>query len=107
MIPVSEDQIGGAIVRRRIDRGDASPLRAGQRLSREEVLAMAPANRRALVNSERIWLAPRAETQAADNSASRIVVHRGGGLYDVIVGYRLNDEGLSKADAEALASHPA
>ena len=59
MIPVAEDQIGGAIVRRRISRGSLPALMAGERLTRDEVLAMPTANRRALVNNEALWLSPR------------------------------------------------
>ena len=102
MIPVSDSQIGGAIVRRRIDRGTLPPLNAGDRLTREEVLAMATANRRALVSSERLWLAPRTDV-AAGSDAVRHIVHNGGGRYDVIAGVKLNDRILTKDEAEELA----
>lgn len=61
MIPVREDQIGGAVVRRRIDRGTLPPRNPGDRMTRDEVLAMPTANRRALVQNETIWLAPLTE----------------------------------------------
>lgn len=63
MIPVNDDQIGGAVVRRRIDRGALPPLHVGQKLTREEVLAMPASNRRALVSNETLWLSPRAPAE--------------------------------------------
>lgn len=61
MIPVPDNQIGGAVVRRRVDRGSLPALNAGDRMTREEVMAMPASNRRALVNNETIWLSPLAE----------------------------------------------
>ena len=73
MIPVQEDNIGGAVVRRRINRGDLPPLLAGDRLSREHVLAMPTANRRALVSTEHLWLYPETPATASmKNHKSKI-----------------------------------
>lgn len=58
MIPVPEHQIGGALVRRRIDLGGGRALNVGDRMTRDEVLALPVSNRRALVNIEALWLAP-------------------------------------------------
>ena len=101
MIPVHDDQIGGAVVRRRIDRGPDGPLLAGTRLSREEVLAMPTANRHALVTTEHLWLMP-----IGDAVAERHIVHLGRGQFDVIAGVKLNDQPLSKDAAEDLATRP-
>lgn len=106
MIPISDDEIGGVIVRRRVGRGDLPALLAGQRLSRDEFLALPPANRRALIEGEFVRVLPLQSSPAMNANAERMIVHRGGGLYDVIVGYRLNDEGLTKNDAEELATRP-
>jgi hypothetical protein len=103
MIPVRDDDIGGAVVRRRIDRGEMPPLLAGARLSRDDVLAMPVANRRSLVATERLWLLPRGDNGAV---ADRHMVHLGGGKYDVIFGVKMNDAPISKDEAEELATRP-
>jgi hypothetical protein len=109
MIPVHDEDIGGAVVRRRIDRGQLPPLMAGARLSREEVLSMPVANRRALVATERLWLLPKggASYAADDMRATSHVVQVGKNLFDVIQGVKLNDQPLSKEAAEELATRPA
>jgi len=109
MIPVQDDAIGGAVVRRRINRGDRAPLLSGDRLTRDEVLAMPPANRRALVATERLWLLPIGKaTEAGDDMrATSHVVQVGKNLFDVIQGVKLNDQPLSKEAAEELATRPA
>lgn len=66
MIPVPENMIGGALVRRRIDRSPLPPLNVGDRMTREEVLALPVANRRALINIEALWLSPLAEPPLAE-----------------------------------------
>lgn len=71
MIPVSDNQIGGAIVRRRVDRGSLPALNAGDRMTREEVMAMPASNRRALVNNETIWLSPREEEHDAPRPTNK------------------------------------
>jgi len=71
MIPVRDEQIGGAVVRRRIDRGALPPLHAGYVMSREEILAMPVANRRALVANETIWLAPLTDDQVVAEAPRR------------------------------------
>jgi hypothetical protein len=102
MLPVRDEDIGGAVVRRRVDRGGMPPLLAGARLTREEVLAMPTANRRSLVATERLWLLP----LAADGVSARHIVQVGKGQYDVIQGVKLNDGPLSKDAAEEIATRP-
>lgn len=102
MIPIRDEQIGGAVVRRRINRGDATPLFPGAHLSREEVLAMPTANRQALVRAEHLWLEPK----VVDSVGERHIVHLGRGQYDVIEGKKLNAAPLSKDEAEDLATRP-
>lgn len=106
MIPVNDDQIGGAVARRRIDRGQLPPITAGQRLTRDEVLAIPTANRRALVATERLWLLPIDAAAPAGRSADRHIVQVGRGQYDVFAGVKLNSEPLTKDDAEELATRP-
>lgn len=109
MIPVRDDDIGGAVVRRRIERGGRPPLLAGARLSRDDVLSMPVANRRSLVATERLWLLPRsgASNAADDVRATSHVVQVGKNQFDVIQGVKLNDAPLSKEAAEELATRPA
>jgi hypothetical protein len=101
--------IGGAFVRRGFTRftKDSSPggqyLKAGTKLSADEVRSIPMVNRRALSVSGALDIYPVAPgVPAAD--FDRYVIHRGGGHYDVIAGRKLNDEPLTKADAEALAA---
>lgn len=109
MLPVRDEDIGGALVRRRIHRGEMPALMAGERLSREQVLSMPVANRRALVATERLWLLPRsgAVEAAGDLRATKHIVQVGKNQFDVIDGVKLNDEPLSKEAAEELATRPA
>lgn len=108
MIPVRDEDIGGAVVRRRIERGGRPPLLAGARLSRDDVLSMPVANRRALVATERLWLLPRngAVVAGADSRATRHIVQVARNQFDVIHGVKLNDAPLSKEAAEELATRP-
>lgn len=102
MLPMKEQDIGGALVRRYIRRGDLPPLLAGTRLTREEVLAFPPRNRMALVQSERITLFPSGDGASAEPS-ERHIAHVGGGRFNVIAGHKINDEPLSRAEADELA----
>lgn len=101
MLNMSEPDIGGAIVRRRVARGGLKPLLAGQRLSRDEVLAMPVSNRRALVSTQHIELFPRDGA-----GGERHIVHLGRGQYDVIEGRKLTAAPVSKEEAEELATRP-
>lgn len=108
MIPVRDEDIGGAVVRRRIDRGGLPSLLAGTRLTRDDVLSMPVANRRSLVSTERLWLLPQggAVTATADPRATKHIVQIGKNQYDVIHGVKLNDQPMSKEAAEELATRP-
>jgi hypothetical protein len=97
---LASHQIGGAYVRRRFDLGTETKV-SGQTLTREQVLAIPTANRNALLSQKIIELypvAPLAEGQR------RFVIHMGMGKFDVIEGRKLNDEPLSRAEAEAMVS---
>lgn len=108
MIPVRDEDIGGAVVRRRIERGGRSPLLAGARLSRDDVLSMPVANRRSLVATERLWLLPQGAAVAAtsDQRATKHIVQVGKNQFEVIHGVKLTDQPLSKEAAEELATRP-
>jgi hypothetical protein len=95
MLKISDADIGGARVRRLFQGGQ---YRAGQMLSAEEVLSFR--NRQTLAEQGYIELFPKA-TATAD--MERHVVSRGAGKYDVIAGVKLNDQLLTKDEAEELA----
>jgi hypothetical protein len=94
---LEDKMIGGAHVRRTFTRGDKR-LYAGDTLTRDEVLDIRPANRRALVDSNfiEIWPLP------ADGE--RYAFHTGGGDWSVVEGRKINESPLSKEEALALAA---
>ena len=95
MIEMPESQIGGASVRRTFTNGGRH-MRAGDRLSRDEVMAIALPNRRALADSGYIDLFPLAPNVAAPGE--RIVVGVGKDKCNVI-----NSSPLTREQAEKLA----
>lgn len=95
---IAEHNIGGAEVRRAFTHKGAS-LKRGHHLSRDEVLALPAANRRALSEAGYMDIFSRGVA-----SGETHVVHIGRGQYDVIVGTKLNDAPLSKDEADALAA---
>lgn len=96
---VHAEMFGGAVVRRRINRGDQPPLMAGDVLTREQLKSMPVTNLRALIDNHTIetwpWRPPVGEIH---------VVHIGRGLHHVYEGERLTPEPISKEEAEALAA---
>ena len=101
MLHISDDDVGGARVRR-IFTAAGRTLRAGDTLTRDEVLAMR--NRRTLAEIGAIEIWPRTMGGIAD--AERHIVHNGGGRFDVIAGHKLNARPLTKDEAEELATRP-
>jgi hypothetical protein len=94
-----DDMIGGGVVRRRIGVAGGDGVLAGTRLTREQVLAMPVANRRAMISTGHISVWPLNEQVGGE----RFAVHLGFGKYDVVEGRKLNAEPLTKEQAEALA----
>lgn len=90
--------IGGAKVVRAFTMG-GDTLKPGHVLTREEVLAMPPANRNALAESGRISVFPPMPAILTQ----RHVVSVGFGRYNVIEGRMVNDLPLTKEEALALA----
>src|SRR5258708_3918969 len=88
--------IGGALVRRGFTRFTKSGtpggqyLKAGTRLSADEVRSIPMVNRRALSVSGALDIYPVAPGGAAPQDLDRYVIHRGRGDYDVIEGRKLN-----------------
>jgi len=103
---LSDADIGGAFVRRgftRFTKDGAQYLKAGTKLTADEVRSIPMVNRRALAVSGALDIYPLAAAEPAADF-DRYVIHRGKGEYDVIAGRKLNSDPLTKADAEALAA---
>jgi hypothetical protein len=104
MLALRDQDIGGAVVTRAFRRGTEF-VRQGTRLTREDVLAMPRANRNSMIDNGMLAVYPVAGLVAADpRPATRHVVSRGFGNFDVIEGRKLNDAPLTKEDAEDLAA---
>lgn len=97
MLEMKDADIGGARVRRTFTRGEQQ-LKMGDMLTAEEVLAIPIANRRALTDSNFIELYPKAPGSGGD----RMMVGVGKDEFNVIEGRVLNDEPLSRKEAEKL-----
>lgn len=93
---MNDNDIGGGVVRRTFTTNrDGKTVRVvqGTQLSREEMLAMPRSNLKALVENRYISVWP----MAADGEL--IVVNRGFGKFDVVIGRRLNAEPIDGKDA--------
>lgn len=105
---LSEDQIGGGVVRRGFQFGDEY-VKSGKRLTAEQIVGMPIANRKALVEKQYIDVYPKAATDLAPVEApagatgERHVVSSGFGKFDVIEGRKLNSASLTKEEAMTLA----
>lgn len=91
--------IGGGVVRRLFTNA-GKVHRSGDKLTGDQIRAMPTHNMRALVENRFIEIYP----QSVSVDAGRHVIHRGQGRYDVIEGCVLNDQPLSKDDADKLAA---
>lgn len=101
--------IGGAMVRRLIERGGEIWKRPGDRLSAAEVAEISKPNLIALRDAGYLQVFPKDPGTAiapelAPIATTRFPIHRGCGKYDVIEGVQLNDHQLSKDEAEALVA---
>lgn len=108
---IPEDMIGGARVMRRIERPELQAWLAGTELTADQVKAIPLSNRRALIDNGHIVVMPRAvlDETRPDNGlpaepGERFPVHEGGGRWSVYEGRKLNENPLSKDEAEALAA---
>lgn len=108
---VAHSDIGGAIVRRLIMRGDQVWKRPNETMTADEVQSIGAANLSAMRDAGYLQIypvAPRSGDQPAHQlvpiETKRFAIHRGCGKYDVIEGVLVNDEQLSKEEAEALCS---
>lgn len=102
---LKERDIGGAYVRRLFTRGKET-LTAGRNLSREEVLAIPPVNRRALIDQGKLELYPLAP-RLEDGAAVKVIAPgEKKGTYNVIAGRIINTAPLTRDEAEELATKP-
>lgn len=99
---MSDEQIGGAVVRRSFKMGDRHVM-SGTRLTRDEVLSIRTLNRRSMVDRGIIDLFPVSEI--ALGTGERFAFHTGGGKFTVVEG-KVIDSGLDKATALKLAKKP-
>lgn len=105
-LEIAEGDIGGARIRMGFSRGNVR-MKAGDHLTADEVRSIPPANRRALASSGFIEVYPQrvqvVQREAAAVPGDRFIVQVGKGQFNVIEGRRLNDQPLSREDAEKLA----
>jgi len=109
---LSEDRIGGAYIRRGFRMGDRQLTTMDPPLTREEVLSIPSRNRSTLIDQGNLEVFPPAPADGsapqiaadADADTKLFVVHMGMGRFDVIVGKKLNEKPLKRAEAEQLAA---
>lgn len=99
---IRDDMCGGIVLR--AFRLNGELVRAGAELSEEQVRGMGRANLEALRRRGSIHLLSKkaGEAPAVDPRTQAFMVHTGAGKYDVIEGVKINDEPLSKEEAQAL-----
>lgn len=97
---INLNEIGGGTVRRRFTSGGVA-LMKGHQLTGDQLRAMPANNAQALIGAGFIEVWPK--SAANREGMKRFVISRGPGKYDVVEGYVLNSEHLSKDDAVALA----
>lgn len=95
------EEIGGGYVERMFTRA-GEMLKRGTHLTGDELRAMSPVNLRALVENRFLNVYPAAPAPAAAEPAELILVNKGFGKFDVVEGRKLNDEPMTKEDAEAF-----
>lgn len=96
MLDILDADIGGARVRRTFTRG-THRYHAGDYLSATDVLSMPIANRRALVDSQYLEVYPKYKVDT-----QRLIVNVGKNQFDVIEGFKLNKEPVSREEADKL-----
>lgn len=100
MTLIRDEHIGGGTVTRGFT-SNGEWVRPGTRLTREELLKLPRTNLQALVDTDKVHLFPPAPGQI-DGMGEMHLVSRGFGKFDVFQGRRVNEEPLSKEEAEAL-----
>ena len=108
-LEIADKDLGGARVRLTFQTilkdGATRRFKANDQLSAEDVLAWPLANRRALVSAGYIEIYPKQFVgRQAIKKGDRFIVQAKKDQYNVIEGHRLNDQPLSREEAEALAN---
>jgi hypothetical protein len=98
---IADADIGGARVRRTFSM-KGSHVATNRHLSADEVLAIPIANRRALADAGYIEIYPK-RSAAKPVHEARFVIRTGADKFDVIAGYKVNSEPLSRNEADRLA----
>lgn len=98
MLQIADKDIGGARVARTFTRNGEQLKRGGPDLTAEEVLSIALPNRKALIDSNFIEVYPKTPFVAGE----RFIVGVGKNQFNVIEGRMLNEEPLTRDDAEKL-----
>lgn len=95
-------EFGGVVLRSLVTAG--ATLKPGTEISAEFVASWPIANRRALSESGTVRWHPfsKSDNVEAVGKVGRHLAHRGGGRFDVIEGHIINDEPLTREEAEAL-----
>ncbi len=105
MLLIGQSEIGGGFVRLSFS-VDGKRLPAGTPLTADKINSFA--NKRRLIDAGFISVYPPGpKSDAAAPQGEHHVYHTGKGLYDVVVGTKINDRPLTKSEAEALAATPA
>jgi len=107
-LEIADKDLGGARVRLTFQtiqkNGSTRRFKPNEQLSAEDVLAWPMANRRALVSAGYIEIYPRQFVgRQAIQKGDRFIVQARKDQYNVIEGRRINDQPLSREDAEELA----
>jgi hypothetical protein len=98
---IADADIGGARVRMSFTMKGAM-LAKNRHLTADEVLAIPIANRRALADSGYLEVYPK-RSAAKPVHEARFVIRTGADKFDVIAGYKVNSEPLSRNEADRLA----
>lgn len=91
-----DENIGGAVVLRAFNMG-TERVAPGTNLTREQVVGIR--NRQSLYDNGQLGIYP---PNPAEPVGELMIYSRGFGKFDVIRGFKLNDEPMSKEEAEAL-----
>lgn len=97
MLHITEENIGGAYVRRTFTNNGRQMKRGDPALTREEVLSIPRSNRVALIEGVFIEVYP-----MAPGGSERFMINVGNNEYNVIEGRVVNTDPLQRKEAEKL-----
>lgn len=100
MLVIKDENIGGAIVRRTFSDG-TKHWKAGEMMTRDQVLAIRRPNRNSLSENHNIDIYPLAPSA---EPGERFMMGVGKDVYNVVEGRLLNAKPLGRKEAEALVN---